>query len=147
MICHPEHDKMVAGKKVALIGSGATAVTILPSVAASAEHVTMVQRTPTYIRCKPEIDPVAEFMIRWLPTWLADRMIRWRAVLLNAYFYQYCIRYAYLCASGTSTPSFTSPLDPQVPRSCQETNRGWHVQASAGSHVQGRISEAFLAAL
>ena len=106
-----EHDKMVAGKRVALIGSGATAVTILPSVAASAEHVTMVQRTPTYIRCKPEIDPVAEFMIRWLPTWLAARVIRWRAVLLNAYFYQYCIRYAYLCASGPSNTNIYQPLE------------------------------------
>ena len=138
MNCLPEHDKMVAGKRVALIGSGATAVTILPSVAASAEHVTMVQRTPTYIRCKPEIDPVAEFMIRWLPTWLAARVIRWRAVLLNAYFYQYCLRYA-KSTRGTSTPTFTSPFDPQVPRSCQETNRGRHVQASAGGHVRERV--------
>ena len=40
----PEHDKMVEGKRVAMIGSGATAVTILPSLAESAEHVTMVQR-------------------------------------------------------------------------------------------------------
>ena len=100
---HPEHGKMVAGKKVALIGSGATAITILPSVAESAGHVTMVQRTPTYIRCKPEIDPVADFMIRWLPTWLAAKVIRWRAVLLNAYFYQYCIRYAYLMGKYTIT--------------------------------------------
>ena len=91
--CHPEHDKMVAGKKVVLIGSGATAVTILPSIAESAGHVTMVQRTPTYIRCKPEIDPVAEFMNKWLPEWLAVRINRWRAVLLGALFYQYCIRY------------------------------------------------------
>ena len=44
---------MVAGKKVAMIGSGATAVTILPSIAESATHVTMVQRTPTYIVGKP----------------------------------------------------------------------------------------------
>ena len=84
---------MVAGKKVVLIGSGATAVTILPSIAESAGHVTMVQRTPTYIRCKPEIDPVAEFMNKWLPEWLAVRINRWRAVLLGALFYQYCIRY------------------------------------------------------
>ena len=83
---------MVAGKKVVLIGSGATAVTILPSIAESAGHVTMVQRTPTYIRCKPEIDPVAEFMNKWLPAWLAVRINRWRAVLLGALFYQYCIR-------------------------------------------------------
>ena len=53
----------------------------------------MVQRTPAYIRCKPEIDPVAEFISKWLPAWLAVRINRWRAVLLGAYFYHYCLRF------------------------------------------------------
>ena len=53
-IIHPqkwtsEHDKEIIGKKVALIGSGATAITILPNIADVASHVTMVQRTPAYI--------------------------------------------------------------------------------------------------
>ena len=96
-IVHPqkwteEHDKAIVGKKVAMIGSGATAVTILPSIADSASHVTMVQRTPTYIAAKPKIDPIANFVNTWLPESIAVRVNRWKAVLLGALFYQYCTR-------------------------------------------------------
>jgi len=97
-IVHPqkwteEHDKTIVGKKVAMIGSGATAVTILPNIADSASHVTMVQRTPTYIAAKPKIDPIANFVNTWLPESIAVRVNRWKAVLLGALFYQYCTRY------------------------------------------------------
>ena len=96
-IVHPqkwteEHDKAIVGKRVAMIGSGATAVTILPSIADSASHVTMVQRTPTYIAAKPKIDPIANFVNSWLPESIAVRVNRWKAVLLGALFYQYCTR-------------------------------------------------------
>ena len=56
-----EHDKELVGKRVAMIGSGATAVTILPNISDRAKHVTMVQRTPTYIAAKPDIDPGMPF--------------------------------------------------------------------------------------
>lgn len=97
-IVHPQKwnaqcDEMIKGKKVAMIGSGATAVTILPSIAESAEHVTMVQRTPTYIAARPVIDPVADFFKRWLPESIAVRINRYKAVILGALFYQYCSRY------------------------------------------------------
>jgi cation diffusion facilitator CzcD-associated flavoprotein CzcO len=97
-IVHPqkwtsEHDKMIQGKRVALIGSGATAVTILPNIAEMAAHVTMVQRTPTYIAAKPEIDPVVSFLNKWLPESIAVRLNRLKAVVLGALFYQYCVRY------------------------------------------------------
>ena len=96
-IVHPqkwteEHDKTIVGKKVAMIGSGATAVTILPNIADSASHVTMVQRTPTYIAAKPKIDPIANFLTTWLPIGLATWLNRWIQVLLGALFYQYCTR-------------------------------------------------------
>ena len=52
-----------------------------------------LHRTPTYIVGKPEVDPVAEFLNRWLPAWLAVRINRWKAVLLGALFYQYCVRW------------------------------------------------------
>ena len=55
----PKHDEMIPNKKVAIIGSGATAVTILPSITDQAQHVTMVQRTPTYIGAKPEIGQIS----------------------------------------------------------------------------------------
>lgn len=97
-IIHPqkwkdEHDKELVGKRVAMIGSGATAVTILPNISDRAKHVTMVQRTPTYIAAKPDIDPVGQFLLNWLPSGLAVRLNRWKAVLLGAIFYQYCVRY------------------------------------------------------
>ena len=96
-IVHPqkwteEHDKAIVGKRVAMIGSGATAVTILPSIADSASHVTMVQRTPTYIAAKPKIDPIANFLTTWLPIGFATWLNRWIQVLLGALFYQYCTR-------------------------------------------------------
>ena len=57
-----------------------------------ADPCTNFHRTPTYIVGKPEVDPVAEFLNRWLPAWLAVRINRWKAVLLGALFYQYCVR-------------------------------------------------------
>lgn len=97
-VVHPqkwteECDKAIVGKKVAIIGSGATAVTILPNISDSAAHVTMVQRTPTYIAAKPGIDPIAQFFNNWLPSGVAVKINRWKAVLLGALFYQYCTRY------------------------------------------------------
>eukprot|EP00092_Neocalanus_flemingeri_P028947 GFUD01031430.1.p1 GENE.GFUD01031430.1~~GFUD01031430.1.p1 ORF type:complete len:497 (+),score=112.16 GFUD01031430.1:102-1592(+) len=97
-IVHPqkwtkEYDELVVGAKVAIIGSGATAVTILPNISNDASHVTMVQRTPTYIAAKPEVDPWAKFFKDWLPLNIAAKINRWKAVLLGALFYQYCVRY------------------------------------------------------
>jgi len=81
---------LIVGKKVAIIGSGATAITILPNFADITEHVTMVQRTPTYIGAKPETDPLAVFLKSWLPEGIAARAMRWKAVVLGSFFYQYC---------------------------------------------------------
>ena len=94
-IVHPQrwmevHDKMIVDKKVVLIGSGATAVTILPSIVDIASHVTMVQRSPTYIAAKPRVDPIAKFLKTWLPLGLALWVNRWIQVILIALFYQYC---------------------------------------------------------
>ena len=61
-IVHPQHwpdDLDYAGKKVVVIGSGATAVTIVPAMAGTAGHVTMLQRTPTYVMAVPTADPIA----------------------------------------------------------------------------------------
>ena len=97
-IVHPqmwtsEHDKLIVGKKVAIIGSGATAVTLLPNIAKVSEHVTMVQRTPSYIAGKPDIDPISKFLSDWLPAFLALRLNRWRAVITGFLLYQYCTRF------------------------------------------------------
>lgn len=83
-IVHPQdwpEDLDYAGKRVAVIGSGATAVTLVPNLAEAAEHVTMVQRTPTYIASVPGVDPVATVLRRILPDSLAYPALRWKNML------------------------------------------------------------------
>ena len=81
-----------AGKRVVVIGSGATAVTLVPSMADKAAHVTMLQRSPTYVVSRPASDDVADRLRRWLPQKLAYMIVRWRNVLRGMYVYQLCKR-------------------------------------------------------
>ena len=76
-----------AGKRVVVIGSGATAVTLVPAMAKTASHVTMLQRSPTYIVSRPAEDRVANWLRRRLPAKLAYGITRWRSVLLTMFFY------------------------------------------------------------
>eukprot|EP01036_Dinobryon_divergens_P048013 gene48013-64425_t len=94
-IVHPQHwpdDLDWAGKRVIVIGSGATAVTVVPSMAETAAHVTMLQRSPTYVVARPAQDPIANKLRRRLPLKLAYMLTRWKNVLLGMYFYQMCKR-------------------------------------------------------
>jgi cation diffusion facilitator CzcD-associated flavoprotein CzcO len=94
-IVHPQKwtdDIDYAGKRVVVIGSGATAVTLVPSMAEKAEHVTMLQRSPTYMVARPSQDQLANKLRRRLPLKLAYWATRWRNVLLGMYFYQMCKR-------------------------------------------------------
>jgi len=77
-----------AGKRVAVIGSGATAVTLVPAMARAAAHVTMVQRSPSYIVARPSVDAIAEWLKRWLPAGAAYALTRWKNVLLTSFFYR-----------------------------------------------------------
>ncbi len=89
-IVHPQHwpeDLDYAGKKVVVIGSGATAVTLVPAIAESAVHVTMLQRTPTYMASKPWKDGVANFLRKIMPHTWAYAITRWKNVTLLLYFY------------------------------------------------------------
>ena len=74
-----------AGKRVVVIGSGATAVTLVPALAEKAAHVTMLQRSPTYIMSRPAKDPLAGK--------LPASMMRWKNVVLATAFYEYCRRF------------------------------------------------------
>ncbi len=76
-----------AGKKVVVIGSGATAVTIVPEMAKSAAHVTMLQRSPTYVVSRPAEDAQANWLRAHLPAQLAYQIVRWRNVLGGMYFF------------------------------------------------------------
>jgi len=94
-IAHPQKwtDKIdYAGKRVVVIGSGATAVTVVPAMAETATHVTMLQRSPTYVVARPAEDAIANKLRRRLPLKLAYGLTRWKNVLLGMYFYQLCKR-------------------------------------------------------
>jgi monooxygenase len=76
-----------AGKRVVVIGSGATAVTLVPAMAETAAHVTMLQRSPTYIVARPSQDVIANFLRKCLSAKLAYAITRWKNVLIGMYFY------------------------------------------------------------
>ena len=78
----------VAGKRIVVIGSGATAVTLVPALAADAAHVTMLQRSPSYVVARPRRDPIAQSLRRYLPERLAYAATRWKNVFLQAFFYR-----------------------------------------------------------
>jgi monooxygenase len=83
-IVHPQFwtdDVEYAGKRVVVIGSGATAVTLVPAMAETAEHVTMLQRSPSYVMSLPAEDPIANLARRLLPVKLAYSLVRWKNVL------------------------------------------------------------------
>jgi monooxygenase len=90
-IVHPQHwtgDIDCAGRRVVVIGSGATAVTLVPALAEQAEHVTMLQRSPSYILSLPGEDPIARRVRRALPPKLAYSVVRWKNVALTTLFFQ-----------------------------------------------------------
>jgi cation diffusion facilitator CzcD-associated flavoprotein CzcO len=95
LIVHPQlwpADLDYAGKRVVVIGSGATAVTLVPAMAEAAAHVTMLQRSPTYVISLPEHDRIADLLRRKLPARLAYPVVRWKNVVLGSLMYQLCRR-------------------------------------------------------
>jgi cation diffusion facilitator CzcD-associated flavoprotein CzcO len=76
------------GKKVVVIGSGATAITLVPSMAKTAGHVTMLQRSPTYVVSRPSKDSFAAKLDRYLPDQLAYQLTRWKNVLSQMILYR-----------------------------------------------------------
>jgi cation diffusion facilitator CzcD-associated flavoprotein CzcO len=92
-IVHPQQwpaDLDYASKRIVVIGSGATAVTLVPELAKTAAHITMLQRSPTYIVSRPAEDVLANWAKRHLPAKLAYQLTRWRLVLLGMWFYRLC---------------------------------------------------------
>jgi monooxygenase len=91
-IIHPQHwpeNLDYAGKKVVVIGSGATAVTIVPVMAQQAAKVTMLQRTPTWMVSRPAIDWFANNLRKILPVKLAYDITRWRNIFWQRFTYNY----------------------------------------------------------
>jgi monooxygenase len=95
-IVHPQWwpaDLDYTGKRVVVIGSGATAVTLVPAMAERAAHVTMVQRSPTFYVTRPEKDAIADAIRAVLPARVAHKLVRGKNIALGTAFYQFCRRY------------------------------------------------------
>lgn len=91
-IVHPQHwpeDLDYNGKRVVVIGSGATAVTLIPSMADAAAHTTMLQRTPTYMFAMPGTSPLANFLQRFLPRSIVYWLMRWQRIILQQIMYKH----------------------------------------------------------
>jgi monooxygenase len=90
-VVHPQHwpeQLDYAGRRVVVIGSGATAITLVPAMARTAGHVTMLQRSPSYVISLPSVDPLDTLARRLLPEMLAYQLVRWKNVALMALSYQ-----------------------------------------------------------
>ncbi len=90
-VVHPQHwpeDLDYAGKRVVVIGSGATAMTLVPAMAETAAKVTMLQRSPTYVISMPGEDGLANRLRAILPEQVAYSLVRWKNVLLQGAFYR-----------------------------------------------------------
>ena len=89
-IIHPQHwpeDLNYRNRKIVVIGSGATAVTLIPELAKQAEHVTMLQRSPTYVVSWPDQDVVANFLRKVLPAKTAYALTRWKNITMQQWTY------------------------------------------------------------
>ncbi len=92
---HPQHwpaDLDCSGRNVLVIGSGATAVTLVPALAATARQVTLLQRSPSYVLALPARDGLADVLRRYLPARQAGSLARWKNALAGQALYQLCKR-------------------------------------------------------
>jgi monooxygenase len=137
-VVHPQHWPGAldwTGKRVVVIGSGATAVTLVPALAEQAAHVTMLQRTPSWIISGPARDRVADRLRRHLPAGAAHRLARWRNIAIHLGLYRYSRRRpeklkrllrkgveARLPAGFDVDTHFTPPYDPWDQRLCLVPN-------------------------
>ena len=90
-VVHPQawpDDLDTSGKKVVVIGSGATAMTLVPALAGTAAHVTMLKRTPTYVAAGPDRDVVANTLRKVLPDRTAYEITRWKNVRMQQWIYR-----------------------------------------------------------
>ena len=132
-IIHPQKwpdDLHYAGKRVVVIGSGATAVTLVPAMAERAAHVTMLQRSPSYIVSRPAKDKIANLLRRVLPDRTAYMLARWKNVLSGTFFYNLARNrpnvFKWMVARGVrhalgdkyDSKNFTPPYNPWDQRLC-----------------------------
>ncbi|MEN3329415.1 MAG: monooxygenase [Acidobacteriota bacterium] len=132
-IVHPQkwpEDLDYTGKRVVVIGSGATAITLVPAMAQRAAHVTMLQRSPSYIVSRPAKDKIANWLRRRLPDRAAYVLARWKYVLTGTFFYSLARKrpelFKWMVAKGVrkelgekyDSKHFTPPYNPWDQRLC-----------------------------
>lgn len=118
-VVHPQfwpEDLDYRGKRVVVIGSGATAVTLVPAMADTAAHVTMLQRSPTWISPVPGRDKIADALRSALPADLAHRLARAKNIAFGTGFYQFCRRFPGAARNLLTKLSTKSLKDPAAVR-------------------------------
>ncbi len=156
-VIHPQfwpEDLDYSGKKVVVIGSGATAVTIVPAMSDKTNHVTMLQRTPTWMFSRPAKDGIANFLRRILPDELAYRVTRWKNIKLQDWSFKRARnqpekmkamlhkRIRKIMGEQFDETTFTPPYDPWDQRLCLVPDDDLFEAMKAGraSVVTGRIA-------
>ncbi|MGN6607241.1 MAG: flavin-containing monooxygenase [Jatrophihabitans sp.] len=148
-VVHPQfwpEDLDHAGKRVVIIGSGATAVTLLPNMADTAAHVTMLQRSPTWISAVPSRDKIADRARALLPAHVAHTLVRGKNILRSQAIYQFCRSYpqqARKLLTGLTTKilqdeaavaeHFTPSYDPWDQRICAAPGADFYKALKHGS--------------
>jgi monooxygenase len=132
-IVHPQKwpdDLDYANKRIVVIGSGATAITLVPAIAERAAHVTMLQRSPSYVVMRPSEDKVANLLRRYLPDRAAYALSRWKNVMVTTFFYNLARKrpefFKWMVAKGVrkhlgdeyESKHFTPPYNPWDQRMC-----------------------------
>ena len=157
-VIHPQfwpEDLDYAGKKIVVIGSGATAVTIVPSMAAKAAHVTMLQRTPTWMFSRPAKDALANFLRKILPEETAYKITRWKNIKMQDFSFKMArnkpekvkqgLHKRILKSMGQDydLTNFTPPYDPWDQRLCLVPDDDLFEAMKSGkaSVVTGRIAK------
>ena len=147
-VVHPQHwpdDLDVSGRRVVVVGSGATAVTVVPALARTAEHVTMLQRTPSYVMPVPSNDAIARAVLAVLPPKAAHGVMRWKNVLVGQGTYTLSRRrpelvrqlirraqQAYLPDDFDADTHLSPPYDPWDQRLCMVPDGDLFTAVSSG---------------
>lgn len=147
-VLHPQQwpdDFDHAGKRIVVIGSGATAMTLVPAMAGAADHVTMLQRSPTYVVSRPDHDAIANGLRKVLPDSIAYKATRWKNMRLGEFFYRQTrtkpdkVRERLLAEVKKGMPDidverhFTPDYDPWDQRLCLIPNGDLYEALNSGS--------------
>lgn len=148
-VIHPQFwpkDLDYQDKNVVVIGSGATAITLLPSLAKKAKHTTMLQRSPSYVMAVPGEDSFDRLARRWMPSWIASKLIRWKWIVMPTAFRAYCLAFptaarkmvmnmtqAQLGEDEKLDPNFSPAYNPFEQRMCMCPNGDFYDCLRKGS--------------